>query len=56
MAAMISQNNVQSVTVTIMEVPCCTGLAMMAKEAVKQSGLDIPVETVVIGINGEIRS
>lgn len=56
LAAMIANNNVQSVTVTIMEVPCCRGLAMLAATAVKQSGKDVPVEVVVIGINGERRS
>jgi hypothetical protein len=56
LAAMIANNNVQSVTVTIMEVPCCRGLAMLANEAVKKSGKDVPVEVVVIGINGERRN
>jgi hypothetical protein len=56
LAAMISQNNVQSVTVTIMEVPCCRGLAMMAEAAVKQSGKEIPVEIAVIGIDGTRRN
>ena len=56
LAAMIAQNDVQSVTVTIMEVPCCRGLAMMAEAAVKQSGKDIPVEIAVIGVDGERRS
>ena len=56
LAAMIANNNVQSVTVTIMEVPCCRGLALLADAAVKQSGKDVPVEVVVIGINGERRN
>ena len=55
LAAMISQNNIQSVTVPIMEVPCCRGLGMMAQQAVQKSGKDIPVEIVVIGIDGEKR-
>ena len=53
LSAMISQNDIQSVTVPIMEVPCCRGLGMMAQEAVKQSGKDVPVEIVIIGIDGE---
>jgi len=56
LATMIAQNDVQSVTVTIMEVPCCRGLAMMAEAAVKQSGKDIPVEIAVIGIDGTRRN
>jgi hypothetical protein len=53
LAAMISQNDIQSVTVPIMEVPCCRGLAMMAQQAVQKSGKEVPLEIVVIGINGE---
>lgn len=56
MTAMISQNNILSITVPIMEVPCCRGLGMMVQEAVKQSGKDVPVEIVIIGINGERKS
>jgi hypothetical protein len=56
LASMIAQNDIQSVTVTIMEVPCCRGLAMMADAAVKQSGKDIPVEIAVIGVDGARRS
>jgi hypothetical protein len=53
LTAMIADNDVQSVTVAIMEVPCCRGMAIMAEAAVKQSGKDIPVEVAVIGVNGE---
>ena len=53
LAAMISQNDVQSVTVPIMEVPCCRGLAMMAEQAVAKSGKNVPLEIVIIGIDGQ---
>ncbi len=56
LAEMIARNDVQSVTVTIMEVPCCRGLAMLAEAAVRQSGKEIPVEVAVIGVDGERRS
>ena len=56
LAAMIAGNDVQSVTVTIMEVPCCRGLAMFAQQAVAQSGKDVPLEIVVIGVDGERRN
>lgn len=52
----IRDNNIQSVTVTIMEVPCCRGMAMFAKKAWEQAGKDIPLEIVTIGVNGERRS
>jgi hypothetical protein len=56
LAAIIAQNDIQSVTVTIMEVPCCRGLAMFAQKAVEQSGKDVPLEIVVIGVDGTRRS
>ena len=56
LAAMISQNDIKSVTVPIMEVPCCRGLAMLAQQAVQQSGKDIPLVIAVIGVYGERKS
>jgi len=56
LAAMIANNDVQSVTVTIMEVPCCRGLAMFAQQAIEKSGKDVPLEIAVIGVDGERRS
>lgn len=55
LTAMLQQNDIQSLTVTIMEVPCCRGMAMMAKQALDASGKDIPFEVVIIGVNGERR-
>ena len=56
LAAIIAQNNIQSVTVTIMEVPCCRGMAMFAQKAIQQSGKDVPLEVAVIGVDGTRRS
>ena len=56
LAAIISQNDIQSVTVPIMEVPCCRGLAMIAQQAVQQSGKNIPLVIAVIGVDGERKS
>lgn len=56
LAAMIANNDIQSVTVAIMEVPCCRGMAMFAQQAIAQSGKDVPLEIVVIGVDGERRS
>ncbi len=47
--------SVKSVTVAIMEVPCCRGLDVMVRQALEKSGRHIPLETVVIGIDGERR-
>ena len=56
LATIIRQNDIKSVTVPIMEVPCCRGLAMFAQQAVSQSGKDVPLEIAVIGIDGTRRS
>ena len=55
LAAIIAHNQIRSVTVTIMEVPCCRGLAMLAQEAIKRAGREVPLEIAVIGIDGERR-
>ena len=52
LAAIIAQNDIQSVTVTIMEVPCCRGMAMFAQQAIAQSGKDVSLEVAVIGVDG----
>jgi len=53
---MLKQNDIKSLTVTIMEVPCCRGLAIMAQRALEASGKDIPFEVAVLGVDGERRS
>ncbi|MFC1946536.1 ATP-binding protein [Chloroflexota bacterium] len=50
----LKQSSVKSLKVVHMEVPCCSGLVHMAKQAIQQSGRDIPMEEVTIGIKGEI--
>jgi hypothetical protein len=46
--------DIKSVTVPIMEVPCCSGLPMILKQAMKEAGKEIPVERVVISARGEV--
>jgi NAD-dependent dihydropyrimidine dehydrogenase PreA subunit len=53
LTAMITQSNIKSLTVVHMEVPCCNGLVVMARQALANSGRDIPFETVCIGIRGD---
>lgn len=51
----IAENDIQSVTILRMEVPCCGGLEMAAKKALQASGKFIPWQVVTIGIDGTIK-
>ncbi|MFH1447590.1 MAG: 4Fe-4S dicluster domain-containing protein [Candidatus Micrarchaeota archaeon] len=48
-------NRIKSVTVAIMEVPCCSGLYEAVKEAVADSGKDIPIIREVVSVSGELQ-
>ena len=50
----IKNNDIKSVTIVRMEVPCCGGLEMAAKRALQASGKFLPWQVVTIGIEGEI--
>jgi NAD-dependent dihydropyrimidine dehydrogenase PreA subunit len=52
--SMILNSQINTLTVVIMEVPCCGGLLRMAQKAVVESGRKIPVKVAVIGIKGEV--
>jgi len=45
----------RSIKLAVMEVPCCGGMRMIVKEALKQADMDIPLEEVVITARGEIK-
>lgn len=50
----IRQNDIQSVTIVRMEVPCCGGMEMAAKKALQASGKFIPWQVVTISTDGKI--
>ena len=50
----LRNNDIQSVTILRMEVPCCGGLEMAAKKALQVSGKFIPWQVVTISIDGKI--
>ena len=52
----IRGNEIRSVTVVRMEVPCCGGLEMAVKRALENSGKAIPCQVVTISIDGNILS
>ena len=52
---LFSKSDVKSITVLKMEVPCCGGIAVAARQALAASGKQIPYKEVTIGIKGEIK-
>ena len=50
----ISNNDIVSVTIVRMEVPCCGGLQRAAENAIKNSGKFLPWQVVTISRNGEV--
>ena len=52
----LRQNDIQSVTVVRMEVPCCGGIENAVKRALQQSGKMIPWQVVVLATNGDVLS
>lgn len=54
LTAIIQGNDIQSVTIVRMEVPCCGGLEMAVKKALQNSGKFIPWQVVTISIDGKI--
>lgn len=54
LAAILAGNDVRSVTLVRMEVPCCGGLAFAARSAIEESGRDIPLRVVTITADGQI--
>jgi len=53
LTAIIQNNNIQSVTIVRMEVPCCGGLEMAAKKALQDSGKFLPWQVITISIDGK---
>jgi len=54
--ALIDEAGIDTLTVMIMQVPCCGGLLTMAKTATSQASRKVPVKCIVIGLQGEVLS
>ena len=54
LAQILRNNDIRSVTVTRMTVPCCGGLSYMVKNAMELCGKNIPLHIVTISPNGQI--
>ena len=54
LTAMIETARVNTITVMMMEVPCCGGLMQMVRAAMAKASRKVPVKAVIAGINGSI--
>lgn len=52
--ALIDVARINTLTVMIMQVPCCGGLLRLAQKAAAQATRKVPIKCVVVGLNGEI--
>ncbi len=55
LVAMLQQNDIKKLIVAHMEVPCCSGLIAIARQALTESGVDVEFETINISIQGDIK-
>lgn len=51
----LNNNDIKSLTVAHMEVPCCMGLIIIAQKAIDQSGSDLNLKDITISIKGKMR-
>jgi len=54
LAQIFIQNDIKSIEVAYMEVPCCFGLVHLVHESLKESGKDIPLKLTKVGVKGDI--
>lgn len=55
LSEMIDTAKIDTLTVLIMEVPCCSGLVKIAQMAREQAKRNVPIKVVVISVQGEIK-
>jgi hypothetical protein len=54
LTALVDTAKVNTITVMMMEVPCCGGLLQMVKSALSQASRKVPVKMMIVGIAGEV--
>ena len=52
--ALVDEAKINTLTVMIMEVPCCHGLLQLAQDAVEQANRNVPIKGKVVSLQGEI--
>ncbi len=56
LAIMIDMSHINTITVAIMEVPCCGGLMSIVAEALRKASRKVPIKKIVISLQGKIMS
>jgi len=56
LVAMIDVGGVDTITVMLMEVPCCGGLMAVAEEALRRASRRVPLKKVVVSVQGAVQS
>ena len=51
----LKRNEIKSITVVRMEVPCCRGMELAVQKAAELSGKDFPVQVFVLSVDGRIQ-
>ena len=54
LSSMIADTKINSLTVVMMEVPCCGGLLQMAQTARNNAGRNIPIKQAIVSLQGEV--
>jgi ferredoxin len=54
--SLIDDAKINTLTVMIMQVPCCSGLLAMAKNAAQSAKRKVPIKAVVVGLKGDVLS
>jgi Pyruvate/2-oxoacid:ferredoxin oxidoreductase delta subunit len=53
-ANIIKASSLKSIKAVVMEVPCCSGLVHITRAAIQESGMSMPFEVMIIGIQGGV--
>jgi len=56
LAALVDEARINTLTVMIMQVPCCGGLLRLAKEAVARAQRKVPIKCIVVSLQGDVLS
>ena len=53
---MVDEARINTLTVVMMQVPCCRGLMQIAQTALQKSARKVPLKSVIISIQGDVLS